>query len=47
MTKTVAETVVEVLDHYGVDVIFGIPGVHILEICAGGRGPTGSLPYAP
>lgn len=30
--KTVSQALIELLEHYGVDTVFGIPGVHTLEL---------------
>ena len=35
MTITCGEATIRLLAKYGIDVVFGIPGVHTLEFCAG------------
>ena len=34
-TKTCGEVLVEMLENYGIDTIFGIPGVHTVELYRG------------
>ena len=35
MTKTCGEVLVEILEAYGIDTVFGIPGVHTVELYRG------------
>ena len=34
-TLTVGQAVIKLLEQYGVDTLFGIPGVHTLDFCRG------------
>ncbi len=35
MTMTCGEATIRLLERYGVDTVFGIPGVHTLDFCRG------------
>ena len=45
VTKTVGETLIDILEANGVDVVFGIPGVHTVELYRGSRRPISAMSH--